>query len=250
MTDNTQKFIGKATAYDAGRPAYAEELIDDILRMCDIRAGDRVADIGAGTGIFTRQLLKRGLFVAAVEPNADMRAALEKRCGGMAGFSFLEGDASFTGLAEHSVKLVTAAQAFHWFPPQEFRSECERIAGGGYVAIVYNDRKKCVLNDRLNELCARYCPKFSERVHENEVAVAQFFGGGFQTVRVPNPVSCDRETLINTFLSRSYAPKQGEAGYEELTREIGALFEEFQQNGRVVMEYESLAYIGKIENNL
>lgn len=247
MTDNTQKFHQKAESYDAGRPAYSEELIDCILRECGVRAGDRVADIGAGTGIFTQQLLRRGLSVTAVEPNADMRAALVRRCDGFSAFSYTDGNAACTGLEGGSVTLVTAAQAFHWFPLEEFRAECSRIAGeGAYAAIVYNDRKECEFNERLNQICARRCPNFNERVSDNGEARARFFRGTYQTFRFPNRVFCDRETLIHTFLSRSYAPRKGETGYEEMTREIGALFDVFQRNGTAVMEYESLAYVGKI----
>lgn len=247
MTDNKQKFNGKAQAYDAGRPSYAEGLIDCILEESGVRAGDRVADIGAGTGIFTRQLLRRGLRVTAVEPNADMRAALRVRCGGYAGFSWTEGDAAHTGI-DGGVKLVTAAQAFHWFPAEEFRLECARIAADGYVAVVYNDRAENELNDRLNGICARLCPAFNERVHDDGEGVARFFGGSLRSFRVPNPVDCDRQALIDTFLSRSYAPKRGEVGYEEMVREIGGLFDRIQRDGRVVMQYESVAFVGKITN--
>lgn len=247
MTDNTQKFNEKAQSYDAGRPSYAEGLIDCIFVECGLHAGDRVADIGAGTGIFTQQLLQRGLCVTAVEPNADMRAALRVRCGGYAGFSCTEGDAAHTGIGG-GVKLVTAAQAFHWFPAEEFRSECSRIAEGGYVAVVYNDRVENELNDRLNGICARLCPAFNERVHDDGEGVARFFGGNFRSFRVPNPVDCGRQALIHTFLSRSYAPKKGEAGYADMMREIGELFDRVQRDGKVVMQYESVAFIGKITN--
>lgn len=247
MTDNTQKFNEKARSYDAGRPSYAEGLIDCILQECGVHSGDRVADIGAGTGIFTQQLLRRGLCVTAVEPNADMRAALIERCGGYERFSCTEGDAAHTGIVG-GVKLVTAAQAFHWFPLEEFRSECVRIAEAGYVAVVYNDRAENELNARLNEICARLCPAFNERVHDEGETVARFFGGDLKSFRMPNPVACGRQTLIHTFLSRSYAPKEGEAGYREMVREIGALFDQVQRDGKVLMQYESVAFVGKITN--
>lgn len=245
MNGNERKFDGKASAYEAGRPAYAEELVDLILEACGVRAGDRVADVGAGTGIFTEQLLKRGLRVTAVEPNADMRSALGRRCGKYGGFGISEGNASATGLADGCVKLVTAAQAFHWFSPEEFRAECARVTGGGYAAIVYNNRLPCELNDCLNEICARF-PERRRRPGENEGEIAAFFGGKFRTFRASNPVSCDREKLIHTVLSRSYAPVRGEAGYEEAKQEIGALFDGMQCGGEVVMQYESVAFVGKM----
>ena len=56
---SAERFDGKAADYAAGRPAYAEELFDLLFARYGFAAGDAVADIGAGTGIFTEALLRR-----------------------------------------------------------------------------------------------------------------------------------------------------------------------------------------------
>lgn len=246
MSDHTQKFSGKAEDYDAGRPSYPRELVDFILAESGTAAGDAVADVGAGTGIFTRQLLERGLKVFAVEPNADMRGAAVRRCGASDGFLAVAGDASHTGLSAGSVKLVTAAQAFHWFDVAAFRAECERIAGGGYAAIVYNNRTGGEANAVFDEICARYSREFRGRAGHDGQSVSAFFGGAFRTFTVSNPVTCDKDTFIRTLLSRSYAPAKGSAEYERLAEELERRFLNIEKDGRVTVQYESVAYIGKI----
>lgn len=52
---NENKFTGKAELYSKYRPSYPEKLIDWLYEMTNAEA---VADIGAGTGIFTSALLK------------------------------------------------------------------------------------------------------------------------------------------------------------------------------------------------
>jgi ubiquinone/menaquinone biosynthesis C-methylase UbiE len=89
--------------------------------------GRVVADVGPGTGIFTRLLLETGARVIGIEPNGPMRAAAERRILGEPRFESKNGRAEATGLADASVDLVTAAQAFHWFEPSAARAEFVRI---------------------------------------------------------------------------------------------------------------------------
>ena len=99
----------------------------------------RVADIGSGTGIFSRLLIEAGATVFAVEPNAAMRAAAEAAFGGQPRFASLEGTAEATGLPERSVSLITCAQAFHWFDPAAARGEFVRILSpDGWCALIWN----------------------------------------------------------------------------------------------------------------
>src|SRR5205085_1632692 len=51
-------FAPQAKAY-AARPGYPEALVDLVASRAGVKTGDRVADIGAGTGIFTRHLVAR-----------------------------------------------------------------------------------------------------------------------------------------------------------------------------------------------
>jgi ubiquinone/menaquinone biosynthesis C-methylase UbiE len=74
MTDGTltrnygKVFNEVAAEYDRYRPAYPDVLVDHACRLACIGAGDRVLEIGCGTGQLTRSLLARGLRVTALEP--------------------------------------------------------------------------------------------------------------------------------------------------------------------------------------
>ena len=70
---NEGVFTGKANIYSQNRPAYSKEALDLIRRETNIDSNTIIADIGAGTGIFTKQLLELGCKTVAVEPNEDMR---------------------------------------------------------------------------------------------------------------------------------------------------------------------------------
>lgn len=59
-------------AYRRYRPSYPPEVFD-LLRREGVTTEHLVADVGAGTGIFTRMLVEQGFRVVSVEPNDEMR---------------------------------------------------------------------------------------------------------------------------------------------------------------------------------
>ena len=104
--DSRERFSGRVEAYRRYRPGYPPELVEFLLRRAGLGAGDRVADVGAGTGIFSARLLDAGLRVVAVEPNAGMRAAAEAEFAGNPRFESCAGGAEDTGLESGSVALA------------------------------------------------------------------------------------------------------------------------------------------------
>jgi SAM-dependent methyltransferase len=60
------------------RPSYPPEVFE-LLRSEGVTTDHLVADIGAGTGIFTRMLVDQGFRVVAVEPNDEMRKGTPAR---------------------------------------------------------------------------------------------------------------------------------------------------------------------------
>jgi ubiquinone/menaquinone biosynthesis C-methylase UbiE len=54
-------FDDVAERYDRARPGYPAELFDDLAALTGLRAGDRVLEIGPGTGQATLPLARRAL---------------------------------------------------------------------------------------------------------------------------------------------------------------------------------------------
>ena len=90
--------------------------------------GMAVLDLAAGTGKLTRALAAGGATVIAVEPVAEMRAALPDSV------TALDGTAEAIPLEDGSVDLVTVAQAFHWFDGPAALAEIHRVLEAGRPA--------------------------------------------------------------------------------------------------------------------
>lgn len=245
--NNTQKFSGKADVYAAARPSYPKELFTFLKSEYHLGAGTVIADIASGTGKFTQPLVQMGCKVYAVEPNDDMRSQAESLLGGYENFISVNGSAENTGLGDHSVDFISAAQAFHWFDPARFGAECKRIIKpSGKVFMLYNYRNEdAEITKRLSDICQRLCPKFkgfSGGVKSNNVE--SFFGGKCEVFTFKNDLCYNRDTFVKRMLSSSYAPREGDENYNFFITELNAVFDDFSDNDNLLMPNNTQLYVG------
>jgi ubiquinone/menaquinone biosynthesis C-methylase UbiE len=135
-------FTGLASNYDRFRPGYAPQVATAILNYTGRKAGSLdAADIGAGTGIWTRMLASLGLHsVVAVEPNDDMRAQGMDTSRGM-NIAWRKGSAEHTGLPTGSADLVSMASSLHWADFDKACDEFHRVLRpDGVIAALWNPR--------------------------------------------------------------------------------------------------------------
>ena len=122
-----------ASAYDAYRPSYPDELFDTVVDFGGLHAGDRALEIGAGTGKATRGFLALGLSVHALEPSSEM-AAVARAKGIDVEESLFE-----TWTAPDTFDLVYAAQAWHWVQGDDrYERAARALRAGGTLALFWN----------------------------------------------------------------------------------------------------------------
>jgi ubiquinone/menaquinone biosynthesis C-methylase UbiE len=241
---NEDKFSGKADNYDRYRPGYPDELID---WLCIKTNAQTVADIGAGTGKFTKALLRKSWNVTAVEPNRDMLVKLQRN---IPQIKAIEAPAENTGLAEHSFDLVTAATAFHWFDEDKFREECKRIlTARGRVALIFNEKITDDFVKQRDEISRIYCgykghagkrsPEEGDKFLRNE------YFSETEYTEFEHSVSYDEDEFVGNTLSRSYALQPDDVGYEGYVWELRELFKKCNSFGSVTMKYKTTCYLGR-----
>jgi SAM-dependent methyltransferase len=69
--------------YDNFMGRYSQVLAPLFADFAGVRSGDRVLDVGAGTGALTAELLARGASAAAVDPSPEFAAVLRERFPGL-----------------------------------------------------------------------------------------------------------------------------------------------------------------------
>ncbi|HVZ74259.1 MAG TPA: methyltransferase domain-containing protein [Polyangia bacterium] len=98
----------------AGRAAFVTAAGQDLVELLAPRAGERVLDVGCGTGELTAAIAARGASVTGLDFSDDMLASARAK---QPGLTFVAGDAqdlpaSFTGAFD----AVFSNAALHWMP--------------------------------------------------------------------------------------------------------------------------------------
>jgi SAM-dependent methyltransferase len=148
-------FQAGADTYERGRPGFPAEAMAALAHECGIAPGRRVADLAAGTGKMTRQLVPFGADLVAVEPVEGMRRVFAER---LPDVPVRDGTAEAMPFEDASLDAVVASQAFHWFDPVAAPREIHRVLrAGGALGLVWNDRDDSVpWVARLTELMRPY----------------------------------------------------------------------------------------------
>ncbi|HZS04687.1 MAG TPA: class I SAM-dependent methyltransferase [Blastocatellia bacterium] len=253
MTDSTHRFSSRVDNYIKYRPTYPPAIIETLREECGLKPASVIADIGSGTGILTELFLRNGNPVFGVEPNPEMREAGERLLSGYSNFVSVTGTAEATTLPDHSVDLVTAGQAFHWFDRAKARVEFARILKpDGWVALVWNERLVSVtpfLAD-YEEWLMRYATDYAQVDHRqiDESMLAEFFGSrSFRLKTFPNRQVFDLDGVKGRALSSSYVPEAGHPHFDEMLSALEQIFQKHATEGRVSFEYETRMYFGQLE---
>jgi SAM-dependent methyltransferase len=219
-----QGFGRGAPAYERGRPSYPQAAVDWMLERLEIGPGRVVADLGAGTGKFTRLLVASGARVLAVEPVAGMRAELRQA---VPAAEVLDATAQAIPVKDGSLDAVTAAQAFHWFAGDRVLTEIHRaLRADGGLGLIWNRRDlKDPVQVALDGIIARH--RGAAPTHEGDrwmdtmdqtslftpIGTQQF---GYEQV-------LDRAGLADRVLSISFIAALGESQREAVAAEVEAV---------------------------
>lgn len=134
MVDQTlaRSFLTAGADYDRYRPGFPAAAADAIVPVSACVS----LDLGAGTGKFTELLVGRMERVIAVEPSEQMLAVLRAK---LPGVEAMVGTAESIPASDHSIDVVTVAQAFHWFDREPACAEIARVlVAGGVLGLLWN----------------------------------------------------------------------------------------------------------------
>jgi SAM-dependent methyltransferase len=254
-SDSTRRFSDRVENYVKYRPGYPWEVLAHLRDVAGLTPESTVADIGSGTGISSRPFLEHGCVVFGIEPNPPMRQAAETLLSGFAKFHSVDGTAEFTTLPGGSVDLVAAGQAFHWFKPLAAKAEFRRVLRpNGKVALMWNCRKttSTLFLQAYEQLLLDFATDYQAVRHENidSRALTEFFGdGNYSLATFANQQSFDFPGLCGRLLSSSYAPVPGQPRHDPMMRALRDLFERYNREGRVSLDYDTQVYVGGIGAN-
>ncbi len=130
-------FGAAADDYVRYRKGFPPETLDRLAEHEIGTPGQRILDLGCGTGTIARQLAARGCTAVGLDVDHRMLQAAQ----GMAeadgvGVDWVEAPAESTGLEAGTFDAVVAGQSWHWFDQEDAMAEVGRLlVAGGRLAV-------------------------------------------------------------------------------------------------------------------
>ncbi len=138
MTRRPESFNDVADLYDRARPLYPRELVDDLFMLTGIQPGQRVLEIGCGTGQITVPLAERGLRITALEPGAELALIARGKLAAYPDVQVIECRLEDFKLPPEAFHLVIAATAWHWVDPSvRVVKSAAALKPGSHLAIIH-----------------------------------------------------------------------------------------------------------------
>ncbi|MGE0528624.1 MAG: class I SAM-dependent methyltransferase [Bdellovibrionales bacterium] len=252
--DSTQRFGNRAENYAKYRPDYPAQIVTFMTSELDLNKNSVVADIGSGTGICSELFLKNGNVVYAVEPNDKMRETAEHLLSKYPRFISQKGTAESTGLPDGIADFIVAAQAFHWFDVDAARFEFERILKtGGQVVLIWNDRRASgtPFSEAYERLLTKFGTDYQQVRHRNldENRIQEVLGE-FECQHFLNHQDLNFESLVGRLASTSYVPNSGQPRFDEMLAELSRIFDAYNKNHQVRIEYDTRLYSSKARRKI
>ena len=242
MCDTTQRFTGRAQAYDRYRQRYPASAVLQLLRdWCGLQAEWSIADAGAGTGMLSEVFLANGNRVFAIEPNADMRDACRQLQTKWPKLEVLDATAEATGLPARSVAAVSAGRAFHWFDTDRALTEFQRILKpGGWVILLSLGRahsgseQSAAFEGLLLERSTRHAE--ARTLLRMQDRLRELFPGELHHAEISGNQQYDWESLLGQTQSMSVVPRERDSGYEEFLQGLRRHFDRYAHDGVLTVE--------------
>ena len=131
--------------YDTIGKSYAQfrlpdwRLVDCLLDLLQLPPGSTIADIGAGTGGYSRAIAERGFLVYAVEPSEVMRSQAVPH----PQVQWLDGYAEAIPLPDNSVDAAICILALHHFTDLEATlQEMRRVVRGAIAFFTFDSQAR------------------------------------------------------------------------------------------------------------
>ena len=233
-------FERMAAEYAEARPPYPDAVFETLEQEGVIGSGVRVLEIGAGAGLATHELVRRGSEVVAIEPGQQLATLISNAIPDVETLAARLEDAR---LPDHGFDSTVAATSMHWV---DLSVGLPKIHGAlrphGWLAVwrtVFgDDNVQTEFRDRVNQIVAQRgqddeAPGREQRPTMEELAA----GAWFEPVRTERwcwSIELSAQQIGRLFKTFSNWSASEAAAAEQAAEDLG---------GRVTEHYQSILHL-------
>ncbi|MBE0699175.1 MAG: class I SAM-dependent methyltransferase, partial [Anaerolineaceae bacterium] len=224
-------YAAKAAKYACYRWGYPHQAVEMIFNQTGLDQASIVIELGAGTGILTRQVVNRVSHLYAIEPDMQMNAWIREGLPAGSPISVIAAKAEAVPLLSNHADAVLVAQAIHWFNPLETRDEIHRLLKKhGWLVLLRNYGTDSDLNQALQELntvengvrlnpqLSSFVPKKVEYYYDQE---------NIESEQFPFTIHQDWDAFLGGLTSASFVPEEAHPLFNRYREEARKVFEQF-----------------------
>jgi SAM-dependent methyltransferase len=247
VSDSEHSLLGRlgfqnGGLYDAARPSYPDEAIGYFSTALGLDQSMHALDLGAGSGIFSRQIRPYVGRVTAVDPSASMRESFRSANDDM---EILDGSDVSIPVDDESVDVVFVAQAFHWFDASRALREIHRVlVSQGALGLIWNERDESV--EWVSELSRAMQWDTRQPYEVGKDFTDTISAGPFTAVErvfFQHSQVLSREGLLERVLTTSYITTMDEEEREHLMAAVQRVAEQLEEP--IVLPYVTTAYTAR-----
>lgn len=226
---------------------YPAELIQDVIEWSNLQPGDRILEIGCGTGQLTMDFLRRGYSVVAVEKGPALAQMTAEKMENFAG-SRVDVGAFEAWRSNERFPLAISGQAFHWIDAEPgIRKVKTHLQRGGCIALAWHidESQRTSFWAKTNEFYKVYLPE--PPLHDRPAGKPQDYLEVLQRSKDLGPVMQRSYEWQQTYSKEEYlgllSTFSGHMAMEEAKRrqffgKLGGIVDD--EGGEVVRFYRTL----------
>lgn len=256
---NARKVIFDEVAeeYDAIRPGYPEEFIDEVLRLAGLPENGAVLEVGCGSGQATRPLADRAGTLLGIDISPALLKIAAQKFAGKAGVRFQRTSFEEFEAPAGSFDLVLAASSWHWVDPDiGYTKAATLLKPDGCLAVIATLHPKPFTGffERVQEIYRQVVPEWGDPNRTRTTADAirdagkeMEESGRFRAVtNVAHRWSVEygRDDYLRLLTTYSDHYRLGPERLGRLLERMGALIDK-EYGGGITRPYETVAYVGR-----
>lgn len=128
-----------AQLYDAARPSYPPQLVEDLVVIAQLATTAQILEVGTGTGKATLPFAQCGYSIQCLEPGSHLAAVAAENLCPYPSVEIQTVTFEDWPLQAAAYDLVMSAQAFHWVDPAVgYLKAAQALKPMGRIALIWN----------------------------------------------------------------------------------------------------------------